>query len=56
MTIRYVIRDAKNGLADQVWEAREADHTYYIGLLEKAWSKLLPALIPEQKVQKTLFQ
>lgn len=56
MTIRYVVRDAKNGLADPVWEAREADHAYYIGLLEKAWSELLPALIPEQKVQRTLFQ
>ncbi|ACL16525.1 type B DNA-directed DNA polymerase [Methanosphaerula palustris] len=55
MTLQYVVRDAKKGLADPVWEAREMDHAYYISLLEKAWSELLPAIKPEQKIQGILL-
>ncbi len=56
MKLQYVVSDAKKGLADPVWDAAEADHAYYLSLLEKAWDELLPALIREQKVQRVLFQ
>jgi hypothetical protein len=40
MTIRYVVRDARAGLADCAWEAEHADRAYYRRVLEKAWNEV----------------
>ncbi len=40
MTIRYVVRDARAGLADCAWEADHADRHYYRRLLAKAWGEV----------------
>ena len=41
MTIRYVVRDARAGLADCAWEADHADRLYYRRVLAKAWGELV---------------
>jgi DNA polymerase I len=40
MTLRYVVRDARAGLADCVWEADHADRQYYRRVLAKAWGEV----------------
>ncbi len=40
MTIRYVVRDARAGLADCAWEAAHADRLYYRRILAKAWGEV----------------
>ena len=40
MTIRYVVRDARAGLADCAWEADHADRQYYRRVLAKAWGEV----------------
>jgi len=40
MTIRYVVTDARAGLADCAWEAKSADRAHYRRLLEKAWHEV----------------
>ena len=44
MTIRYVVRDARAGLADCAWEAEVADRHYYRRLLAKAWDEVAAGL------------
>jgi DNA polymerase I len=41
MTIRYVVRDARAGLADCAWEAENADRAYYRRMLAKAWNEVV---------------
>jgi len=40
MTIRYVVRDARAGLADCAWEADHADRHHYRRVLAKAWGEV----------------
>ncbi len=40
MTLRYVVRDARAGLADCAWEAEHADRHHYRRLLAKAWGEV----------------
>lgn len=44
MTIRYVVRDARAGLADCAWEAEHADRAYYRRVLAKAWNEVAVGL------------
>lgn len=44
MTIRYVVRDARAGLADCAWEAEVADRHYYRRVLAKAWDEVAAGL------------
>jgi DNA polymerase I len=44
MTIRYVVRDARAGLADCAWEADHADRLYYRRVLAKAWGEVAAGL------------
>ena len=44
MTIRYVVRDARAGLADCAWEAEHADRAYYRQILAKAWGEVAVGL------------
>ncbi len=46
MTIRYVVRDARAGLADCAWEADHADRLYYRRLLAKAWGEVAVGIGP----------
>ena len=46
MTIRYVVRDARAGLADCAWEADHADRLYYRRVLAKAWGEVAAGLGP----------
>lgn len=46
MTLRYVVRDARTGLADCAWEADQADRQYYRRLLAKAWGEVAAGLVP----------
>jgi len=44
MTIRYVVRDARAGLADCAWDADHADRQYYHRILAKAWGEVAAGL------------
>ncbi len=44
MTIRYVVRDARAGLADCAWEAEHADRLFYRRMLAKAWGEVAAGL------------
>lgn len=44
MTIRYVVRDARAGLADCAWDADHADRFYYRRVLAKAWGEVAAGL------------
>lgn len=44
MTIRYVVRDARAGLADCAWEADHADRMFYRRILAKAWGEVAVGL------------
>jgi DNA polymerase I len=44
MTIRYVVRDARAGLADCAWEADHADLAHYRSVLAKAWGEVAVGL------------
>jgi hypothetical protein len=46
MTIRYVVRDARAGLADCAWEADHADRLFYRRVLAKAWGEVAAGLGP----------
>ncbi len=44
MTIRYVVRDARAGLADCTWEVDHADLLFYGRVLAKAWGEVAAGL------------
>jgi DNA polymerase elongation subunit (family B) len=44
MTIRYLVRDARAGLADCAWEADYADVAFYRRILAKAWGEVAAGL------------
>lgn len=46
MMIRYVVRDARAGLADCAWDADHADRQYYRRLLAKAWGEVAIGIGP----------
>ena len=46
MTLRYVVRDARAGLADCAWDADHADRLYYRRVLAKAWGEVAAGLGP----------
>ena len=46
MTLRYVVRDARAGLADCAWSADHADRLYYRRLLAKAWGEVAVGIGP----------
>lgn len=50
MTIRYVVRDARAGLADCAWNADHADRQYYRRVLAKAWAEIAVGLgVPAER-------
>ncbi len=51
MTIRYVVRDARAGLADCAWEAEAADRHYYRRVLAKAWGEVAAGIKPPEAAQ-----
>jgi len=44
MTIRYVVRDARAGLADSAWVSGTPDRHYYRRMLTKAWGEVAAGL------------